>query len=144
MLDFLNNINPLLVNFILVVLFSFSIGMERRKQYESKAAKQTFGTDRTFTFIGILGFLLLMADTQTKVPYLIGMGVLTLFIGIYYVSKVFKEQHYGLTSVILSFVTYGFPLFLFTTNLWLSRYYGDYFANFTEREYSFFSTCFAL
>ncbi len=120
MLDFLNSINPLLVNFILVVLFSFSIGMERRKQYESRAAKQTFGTDRTFTFIGILGFLLLMADTQTKIPYLIGMGVLTLFIGVYYVSKVFKEQHYGLTSVILSFVTYGFPLFLYTTTLWLS------------------------
>lgn len=118
--DFLNNINPQLLNFILVVLFSFSLGMERRKQYENKSAKQTFGTDRTFTFIGILGFLLLMADTQTKLPYLIGMVILALFMGIYYYSKVFKEQHYGVTSVILSFVTYGFPLFLHTTTMWLS------------------------
>ncbi len=120
MLDFLNSLNPIIVNFILVVLFSLSLGMERRKQYESEAAMQTFGTDRTFTFIGVLGFLLLMADTTTKIPYLIGMGVLTLFMLIYYVSKVFKEQHYGLTSVILSFITYGFPLFLHTMTLWLS------------------------
>lgn len=118
--DFLNNINPLLLNFILVVLFSLSLGMERRKQYESKSAKQTFGTDRTFTFIGILGFLLLMADLQTKIPYFIGMIILAFFMGIYYYSKVFKEQHYGVTSVILSFVTYGFPLFIQTTTIWLS------------------------
>ncbi|MBS9774384.1 MAG: DUF4010 domain-containing protein [Tenacibaculum sp.] len=120
MLDFLNSINPLLVNFILVVLFSFSIGMERRKQYEKEARRQIFGTDRTFTLIGILGFLLLMADTQTKIPYLIGMLIITIFIGIFYISKVFKEQNYGLTSVILCLITYGFPLFLHTTTLWLS------------------------
>ncbi len=120
MLDFLNSLNPMGVNFILVVLFSLSLGMERRKQYESKAAQQTFGTDRTFTFIGVLGFLLLMADTTTKIPYLFGMGILTLFMAIFYTSKVFKEQHYGLTSIILSFVTYGFPLFLHTMTLWLS------------------------
>ncbi len=120
MKEFLNSINPLLTNFVLVVLFSLSIGIERRKQYESKAAKQTFGTDRTFTFIGVLGFLLLMADTITKVPYLIGMGILAVFMGIYYTSKVFKEQHYGLTSIFLSLITYGFPLFLHTMTLWLS------------------------
>ncbi len=120
MLDFLNSLNPMGVNFILVVLFSLSLGMERRKQYESKAAQQTFGTDRTFTFIGVLGFLLFMADTTTKIPYLFGMGILTLFMAIFYTSKVFKEQHYGLTSIILSFVTYGFPLFLHTMTLWLS------------------------
>lgn len=118
--DFLNNINPSLLNFVLVVLFSFSLGMERRKQYENKTARQTFGTDRTFTFIGILGFLLLMADTTTKIPYLIGMCVLATLMIVFYASKVFKEKHYGLTSVVLSLVTYGFPLFLYTTTMWLS------------------------
>lgn len=120
MIEFLNDINPLLVNFILVVLFSLSLGMERRQQYETRTAKETFGTDRTFTFIGVLGFLLLMADTDTKVPYLFGMGIVALFMLVYYVSKVHKEQHYGITSVILAFITYGFPLFLYTTSLWLS------------------------
>lgn len=118
--DFLNNINPSLLNFVLVVLFSFSLGMERRKQYENKTARQTFGTDRTFTFIGILGFLLLMADTTTKIPYLIGMCILATLMLVFYASKVFKEKHYGLTSVVLSLVTYGFPLFLYTTTMWLS------------------------
>lgn len=120
MVDFLDSVNPLLVNFILVVLFSLSLGMERKQQYETRTAKQTFGTDRTFTFIGILGFLLLMADTATKIPYLIGMGILAVFMAIYYVNKVSKEQHYGVTSVILAFITYGFPLFLHTTTMWLS------------------------
>ncbi|PVX49891.1 uncharacterized membrane protein (DUF4010 family) [Balneicella halophila] len=120
MIDFLNNINPLLVNFILVVLFSLSLGMERRQQYETKSTKQTFGTDRTFTFIGVLGFLLLIADPSSKIPYLFGMGVLAVFMLVFYIFKAKKEEHYGMTSVLLAFITYGFPLFLSTASIWLS------------------------
>ena len=55
-----------LVTFVLVTLFSLLIGLSQRKislRKEGEGAEKTFfGTDRTFTFIGILGYLLYILD----------------------------------------------------------------------------------
>lgn len=46
-----------LVTFILVTLFSLLIGLSQRRISLKREGETTlFGTDRTFTFIGILGF----------------------------------------------------------------------------------------
>ena len=51
------------VNFILVALFSLLIGLAQRRMNLGKESDTTvFGTDRTFTFIGILGFVLYILD----------------------------------------------------------------------------------
>ena len=48
-----------LVTFVLVTLFSLLIGLSQRKISLKREGETTlFGTDRTFTFIGILGYLL--------------------------------------------------------------------------------------
>lgn len=48
-----------LVTFILVTLFSLLIGLSQRRISLKREGETTlFGTDRTFTFIGILGYLL--------------------------------------------------------------------------------------
>ena len=45
-----------LVTFILVTLFSLLIGLSQRRISLKREGETTlFGTDRTFTFIGILG-----------------------------------------------------------------------------------------
>lgn len=47
-----------LVTFILVTLFSLLIGLSQRKISLKREGETTlFGTDRTFTFIGMLGYL---------------------------------------------------------------------------------------
>ena len=48
-----------LVTFVLVTLFSLLIGLSQRRISLKRGGETTlFGTDRTFTFIGILGYLL--------------------------------------------------------------------------------------
>ncbi len=52
-----------LVTFVLVTLFSLLIGLSQRKISLKREGETTlFGTDRTFTFIGILGYLLYILD----------------------------------------------------------------------------------
>lgn len=116
----LSQINPLIIEFVLVVLFSFSIGMERSKKTSAKENKITFGTDRTFTLIGILGYLLLIADADSKLFYISGFVIIGLLMGIYYYTKITINKSYGVTSIILVLITYGFPLFIQSTSLWLS------------------------
>ncbi len=109
-----------LIEFILVVLFSLSIGLEQRKRFSKEKEKQTFGTDRTFTFIGVLGFLLLLADKEKLIPFLVGFVVVGAFLAIYYFQKIKMEQHYGLTTVILGLITYSFSLILLKNPHWFS------------------------
>ena len=52
-----------LVTFVLVTLFSLLIGLSQRRISLKREGETTlFGTDRTFTFIGILGYLLYILD----------------------------------------------------------------------------------
>lgn len=54
-----------LVTFILVTLFSLLIGLSQRKISLKREGETTlFGTDRTFTFIGMLGYLLYILDPE--------------------------------------------------------------------------------
>ena len=62
-----------LVTFVLVTLFSLLIGLSQRKISLKREGETTlFGTDRTFTFIGILGYLLYILD---PVDYRLFMAV---------------------------------------------------------------------
>lgn len=109
-----------LVEFVLIVLFSLSIGLEQRKRFPNEKEKLTFGTDRTFTFIGVLGFMLLLVDTERLVPFLVGFVTVGSFLAIYYFQKIKTEQHYGLTTVLLGLITYSFPLILLKNPHWFS------------------------
>ena len=49
---------PLVVPFLLTLAISFLIGIGLRDYYEGEGKFDTFGTVRTFVFIGMLGFVL--------------------------------------------------------------------------------------
>lgn len=52
-----------LISFLLVTLFSLLIGLSQRKiSLQREGSSMLFGTDRTFTFIGILGYILYILD----------------------------------------------------------------------------------
>lgn len=67
--NIVNNIPPDIINFLLVLLFSLIIGLEQRRQHINAAIQSRFGTDRTFTLLGILGFILYIISPQTLVPF---------------------------------------------------------------------------
>ena len=77
-----------LVSFILVTVFSLLIGLSLRRISLKREGETTlFGTARTFTFIGILGYLLyLLAPTDSRL-FMGGGAVLGLLLALNYYVK---------------------------------------------------------
>ncbi len=105
-----------LINFATVFFFSLLIGMEQRRHYSQKQ-KSSFGTDRTFTFIGILGFVLV--SFPTPFFFIAGFLVLAFLLGIFYYSKIKDGQGYGLTSVVLALLVFSMPLMVQSEPRWM-------------------------
>lgn len=120
MVEIFQSIPQELIHFLLVVLFSFSIGMEQHKVNSQDAEKRTFGTDRTFTFIGLFGYIMLLAAPQELLPFLVGLVLLGCFLMIYYFMKIQKDGKFGMTTVLLGMIVYTFPLVIVRSPLWIS------------------------
>ncbi|WP_163717306.1 MgtC/SapB family protein [Mangrovibacterium lignilyticum] len=108
-----------IINFILVLVFSLLIGMGQRRHHLDQDDSELFGTDRTFTFIGLLGYVLYLFDQENKVPFLIGFAVVGLLIGIQYFQKIKRQKDFGLTSSVLALLTYCLSIMVFTQPVWL-------------------------
>lgn len=108
-----------LVTFVLVVLFSLLIGLSQRKLSMHKDGEKThFGTDRTFTFIGILGYLLYMLDPVEKRLFLGGGFALTIFFALNYYEKMTRFQIFGITSIVIGLITYCLAPIVMTQPSW--------------------------
>ncbi len=107
------------IQFFFVLVFSLIIGLEQRRHHITENEELLFGTDRTFTFIGLLGYVLFIADSKSHLPFLTGMVVTGLFLAIHYFQKIHQHQNYGLTSSILALLTYCLPIMVFTQPVWL-------------------------
>ncbi len=118
--QFLQEIPALFIHFLLTAVFSFIIGLDQRKQHPENVEIFTFGTDRTFVFIGLLGFVLLIADPVNKYLYIGGGFVLCLLLAIYYYQKIKIQNNFGLTTVLLALLTYTIPLVVTTQPGWLT------------------------
>jgi len=96
-----------LVTFVLVTLFSLLIGLSQRKISLRREGEATqFGTDRTFTFIGILGYLLYILDPVEYRLFMGGGAVLGLLLGLNYYVKQVKFHVFGVTTIIIALITY--------------------------------------
>jgi uncharacterized membrane protein (DUF4010 family) len=92
--------------FLLTVAISFLIGIGLRDYYEHEGKVETFGTVRTFIFIGMLGFVLLQLPAIGSQAYLAGFGAITLFLLIYYGDKILKRKSPGMIGVLIALLTY--------------------------------------
>ena len=63
---------PLVVPFLLTLAISFLIGIGLRDYYEGEGKFDTFGTVRTFVFIGMLGFMLYTLPEIGNWAFLLG------------------------------------------------------------------------
>ncbi len=119
MFEIIKDIPRELTDFILVTIISLIIGLEQRKVHELPLEKHLFGTDRTFTFIGMLGYILIIAFKPTFTIYIVGFIVLSVFLSISYFYKIKETGDYGLTTILIALLTYCIPLLLVTQPLWL-------------------------
>jgi uncharacterized membrane protein (DUF4010 family) len=108
---------PDLLKFILVTVFSLLIGLEQRRHYKNETTETLFGTDRTFTLIGILGFIFYVVSPQNLLPYCVGGVLLGGLLAIYYFQKIKVQQRFGMTSLVTALITYGLAPLVCTQNI---------------------------
>lgn len=118
-MDIHNYIPTEIVNFFLVLIFSLLIGLGQRRHHLDDDESLLFGTDRTFTFIGLLGYVLYIADPKGFTPFLVGLSILGLLIGIQYFQKIKQQKEFGLTTSILALLVYCLSVLVFTQPVWL-------------------------
>ena len=108
-----------LVSFILVTLFSLLIGLSQRKIRLKREGETTlFGTDRTFTFIGILGYLLYILDPVEYRLFMGGGAVLGILLGLNYYVKQSQFHVFGVTTIIIALITYCIAPIVATQPSW--------------------------
>jgi len=100
----LTGLPPLLTHFALTALFSFVIGLEFHSYRRLNRHDLGFGTTRTFTLIGIFGFLLYAVDPG-GVLYIVGLVVLAAFLLLYYALRA-RASTYSLITPLLALLTY--------------------------------------
>ena len=118
-MEFLNYIPEEFIRFFLVLIFSLLIGLEQRRHHLNSDEDALFGTDRTFTFIGLLAYVLFIADVNTYIPFLAGFILIGAMLGIQYYQRIKQTGKYGLTSIILALLTYCIPIMVFTQPTWM-------------------------
>ena len=113
-----NILSEHMINFIVVALMSLVIGLSQRKLYlKNSDILNTFGSDRTFTLIGILGYILYVIGNESLTAFLCGGAALTLFLGINYAQKIFVRQSAGITSIMIALITYCIAPIVYRTSL---------------------------
>ena len=113
-MEILSQVPKDLVNFLLVVLFSLLIGLEQRRLHIEIEFELLFGTDRTMTLIGIMGYILYVLMPENLTLFYAGGFILSSFLGIYYFNKIKLRNQWGFTSILIALITYcliSFSLF---------------------------------
>jgi len=119
-MHFLETISPDLINFILVTLLSLLIGLEQRRRHLDEAPETLYGTDRTYTFTGILGFILYVISPNNLLPFLAGGVAIMVFLSIFYWKRIGNQNKYGITSMIVLLITYCLSPLLYIKPVWLT------------------------
>ncbi|MDR3227590.1 MAG: DUF4010 domain-containing protein [Prevotellaceae bacterium] len=103
------------IQLFLVVAFSLVIGLSQRKmQLKSEDHEAFFGSDRTFTLIGILGYVLYIINPETKIFWGCGGIGLLILLAVNYYFKLYHLRRYGITSIVTACITYCIPTLVMT------------------------------
>lgn len=118
--EFIEQIPKDIINFALIVIFSLLIGLEQHRKHQKEKEKFVFGSDRTFAFTGILGFIFYIITPESLTLYIVGAISLIIFLSIFYIKKIEIHKKFGLTSIFSLLITYGFAPLIYTKPLWLN------------------------
>ena len=92
-------------NLLITGLLSLIIGLEQRRLHAKEISGRLFGTDRTFTFIGILGYILFLFDSISWRLFLGGGLVIGAWLSVYYYQRSRNQTNMGITSLVLLIIT---------------------------------------
>ena len=101
---FQSAVPPLLVDFLLTASLSFLVGLGLKEYYLASQKTQTFGSTRTYVFIGMLGFVLYQLQ-EDRLLFLAGLLTLAGFLALYYHDRIAHER-LGLIGVLTALLTY--------------------------------------
>jgi uncharacterized membrane protein (DUF4010 family) len=119
-MELIGTIPPTLISLALVTVFSLLIGLSQRHLHSlAHESDRTFGTDRTFTFIGILGFILFLLGPNNGYLFMGGGLVLSMVMGISYYFHIRDMKDYGATTIFIALITYCIGPLTLTQPLWL-------------------------
>ncbi len=120
-MQIIDQIPEVFLNFIITLLFALIIGIEQKKRtIEDQEHTPAFGTDRTFAFIGMLGFILYSLSPQNPALFLTGLAAVTVLMGIYYLGKIRETKSFGITSILVALITYSLGPLIITQPKWLT------------------------
>ena len=103
-MDIQQVVPPLLTQFLMTVVFSFVVGLEFRSYQQINKTNHPFGSTRTFSLIGILGFILYSIDSS-RMLYLGGFILLGSLLCLYY-WRVSAEGLLSLFRVLIALLIY--------------------------------------
>jgi len=106
--------------FLLVAVFSLLIGLEQRRHHYYEPKDSLFGMDRTYTLIGILGFVLYVIAPEKIWFFATGGLAISLFLGIFYWKKIENQNKFGITSMVTVLITYSLAPLLYTKPVWVT------------------------
>jgi len=102
-----------------VTVFSLLIGLSLRRISLKREGETTlFGTDRTFTFIGILGYLLYILDPVDYRLFMGGGAVLGVLLALNYYVKQAQFHVFGVTTIVIALITYCIAPIVATQPSW--------------------------
>jgi len=117
----MSEIPKTMTDFLLVTVFSLLIGLSQRRLHsQAHDADRTFGTDRTFTFIGILGYILYILQPASFFLFTGGGLILAVIVSISYYYHIRNFQDYGITTILVAFITYCLGPLWVTQPPWLA------------------------
>jgi len=107
---------------VLAISLSFLVGLEFHNYRRTEGQGLGFGTTRTFTLIGLLGFLLTILDTS-GILFALGLLTLAAWLGLYYQRRL-KEGHTSLMGVLACLLTYILGLLAADSPQWFAAAYA--------------------
>ena len=113
-------IGQYIIELLVSIGFAFLVGMEVYIKTDEASRKYLFGTERTFSFIALLGFILLKSENLIAHIYIIGFLVIAAFLLVSYIQKVRNSENRGITIIILALLVYIFPLVIQQFPIWFS------------------------
>ena len=115
------HLDPDLTHFLLTIVFSFLVGLEVRtykEQFHPDNTKTFFGTARTYTFVGMLGFIFYKIDPEHLVAYTAVLLGITLLYALFYRQKLADHRQSILLYLVLLCV-YAFGPLASIYPLWM-------------------------
>ncbi len=104
MSDHLSGLPPLLIHFVITVALSFLIGLEYHSYRRSGHRDLGFGTTRTFTLLGVFGFVLYALAPRGHY-LLLGLLVVGVLLVMFYRRRL-REQEASLLGLLLALLVF--------------------------------------